>query len=181
MRVLVACEFSGVVRDAFADKGHRATSCDILDSELPGDHYKGDVLDILNDGWDMMIAHPPCRYISFAGIRHFKNKDRQKQQVKALKFVKKLMDANIKKIAIENPVSLINTKIRKPDQIIQPWQFGHYVRKRTCLWLKNLPKLQPTEITHIRGEFVLTAKGDRSKTRSKTFFGIAQAMASQWK
>ena len=145
MKVLIACEYSGVVRDAFLANGHDAMSCDILPTESPGPHYLGDVLDILGDGWDLMIAHPPCTYLSVSGI-HWNNRGRGWENTeKALDFVRLLMSANIPKIAIENPVSIISSRIRKPDQIIQPYQFGHDASKATCLWLKNLPRLKPTK------------------------------------
>src|ERR1043166_3534873 len=152
LRVLVACEFSGVVRDAFASLGHYAVSCDLLPSETPGNHYQGDVRDILNDGWDLMIAHPPCTHLAVSGARWFKGK--QKKQKEALAFVKMLLSAPIPRIALENPVSIISTKIRRPDQIIQPWMFGHGETKTTCLWLKNLPPLTPTSIVSGRHQRV---------------------------
>lgn len=144
MRVLIACEFSGVVRQAFTDLGHDATSCDLLPSELPGKHYQGNIMDILYEDWDMLIAHPPCTHLAVSGARWFK--DKQQEQIEALIFVGILMDAPIPRIAIENPISIISSYIRKPDQIIQPWMFGHGEQKSTCLWLKGLPKLQPTDI-----------------------------------
>lgn len=144
MKILVACEYSGVVRDAFIARGHEAISCDILPTEKEGPHYLGNVLDILHDGWDVMIAHPPCTHLAVSGAKWFKYK--QKEQEEALGFVQVLLDAPIEKICLENPVSVISSKIRKPDQIIQPWQFGHTATKTTCLWLKNLPKLVPTNI-----------------------------------
>ena len=137
MKILVACEYSGVVRDAFIARGHEAISCDILPTEKEGPHYLGNVLDILHDGWDVMIAHPPCTHLAVSGAKWFKYK--QKEQEEALGFVQVLLDAPIEKICLENPVSVISSKIRKPDQIIQPWQFGHTATKTTCLWLKNLP------------------------------------------
>ena len=145
MKILVACEYSGVVRDTFIARGHEAISCDILPTEKEGPHYLGNVLDILHDGWDMMIAHPPCTHLAVSGAKWFKYK--QKEQEEALGFVQVLLDAPIEKICLENPVSVISSKIRKPDQIIQPWQFGHAATKTTCLWLKNLPKLVPTCIS----------------------------------
>jgi hypothetical protein len=144
LRVLIACEFSGIVREAFKAKGCDAWSCDLLDTEIPGQHYKGDVFDIINDGFDMMIAHPPCTHLAVSGARWFKEK--QKEQAEALEFVRLLMDADIPRIAIENPISIISSRIRKPDQIIQPWMFGHPESKATCLWLKGLPPLKPTDI-----------------------------------
>lgn len=180
MRVLVACEFSGIVRQAFIDQGHDAISCDLLPSEKGGKHYAGDVRNILYDKWDMMIAHPPCTHLAVSGARWFK--DKKKEQKEALEFVELLLDAPIAKIALENPISIISTKIRKPDQIIQPWQFGHGETKATCLWLKGLPKLQPTNIVKGReGRVWKMPPGPRrSKERSRTYQGIAFAMAQQW-
>ena len=180
LRVLVACEFSGIVRDAFAARGHDAWSCDLLPTERPGNHIHGDVLAILDDGWDLMIAHPPCTHLAVSGARWFK--DKQKEQEESLVFVKMLMDAPIQKICIENPISIISTRIRKPDQIIQPWQFGHGETKATCLWLKGLPKLQPTQIVDGRENKVHRCPPgpERWKIRSRTFQGIANAMANTW-
>lgn len=180
MKVLVACEFSGIVRDAFIDAGHDAMSCDLLPTEVEGPHYKGDVLDILNNEWDLMIAHPPCTHLAVSGARWFK--DKQQEQAEALEFVRVLLNAPIPRIALENPVSVISTRIRKPDQIIQPWQFGHGETKKTCLWLKNLPPLEPTDIVDGREPRVHHARPgpDRWKERSRFFPGIAQAMANQW-
>lgn len=179
-KVLVACEFSGRVRDAFIANGCHAVSCDLLPTDTPGPHYEGDVFDIINDGWDLMVAHPPCTHLAVSGARWFK--DKQQEQKEALDFVQRLMDANIPQIAIENPVSVISSRIRKPDQIIQPWMFGHGETKATCLWLKNLPKLQPTEIVEGRAHTIhrLPPSADRWKIRSLTYQGIAQAMGSQW-
>lgn len=181
MKVLVACEFSGIVRDAFRRRGHDAWSCDILPTEAdPTYHIQCDVLEVLDQGWDMMIAHPPCTHLAVSGARWFKNK--QKEQQEALEFVRRLMGANIGKIAIENPVSIISSRIRKPDQIIQPWQFGHGETKATCLWLKNLPKLQPTNIVDGREHRIhmMSPGPNRAHERSRTFPGIAEAMAEQW-
>ena len=181
MKVLVACEFSGTVRDAFVRAGHDAMSCDLLPSDAcEGKHYQGSVLDILNDGWDLMIAHPPCTHLAVSGARWFKEKQREQQE--ALEFVRVLMDAPIERIVIENPISIISTRIRKPDQIIQPWMFGHGETKATCLWLKNLPKLTPTNIVDGREQRIhkMPPSPDRWKERSKTFQGIAEAMAQQW-
>jgi site-specific DNA-cytosine methylase len=182
MRVLVACEYSGRVRDAFLRGGHDAVSCDLLPTEHPGPHYQGDVFDIINDGWDLMIAHPPCTHLAVSGARHFAAKKASGVQDEALEFVRKLLDAPIKKIALENPISIISSRIRKPDQIIQPWQFGHGETKSTCLWLKNLSKLQPTNIVKGREERVhrMPPGPDRWKERSRTYLGIAAAMAEQW-
>lgn len=180
MKVLIACEYSGAVRDAFIRQGHEALSCDLLPTDVPGPHYQGDVLDIINDGWDLMIAHPPCTHLAVSGARWFKEK--QQEQKEALEFVRVLLDAPIPKIALENPISIISSRIRKPDQIIQPWQFGHGETKATCLWLKNLPKLTPTNIVDGREPRVhmMPPSPDRWKERSKTYAGIAEAMATQW-
>jgi len=180
MRILVACEYSGTVRDAFIRSGHDAVSCDLLPTDVPGPHYQGSVLDIINDGWDMMIAHPPCTHLAVSGARWFREK--QTEQAEALDFVRLLMDADIPRIAIENPVSIISSRIRKPDQIIQPWQFGHGETKATCLWLKNLPKLTPTNIVEGREARIhkMAPSPNRWKERSKTYQGIADAMAAQW-
>jgi site-specific DNA-cytosine methylase len=180
MRVLVACEFSGVVRDAFKERGHDAWSCDLLPTETPGKHFQQDVLSILEDGWDLLIAHPPCTHLAVSGARWFKEK--QEEQKEALLFVRALLDAPIARIALENPVSIISSRVRKPNQIIQPWQFGHGETKATCLWLKGLPNLVPTNIVSGREARVhrMPPSPDRWKERSKTFTGIAQAMAAQW-
>jgi site-specific DNA-cytosine methylase len=195
MKVLVACEYSGTVRDAFIDKGHHAVSCDLLPTDKPGMHYQGDVFDIINDGWDLMIAHPPCTYLSVSGM-HWTNRGLRDPKLTedALEFVRLLLEASIEKIALENPVSVISSRIRKPDQIIQPWHFGHDASKKTCLWLKNLKPLEPTRIVSPRivngkkrwgnqtdsGQNVLPPSKDRWKIRSTTFQGIADAMADQW-
>jgi site-specific DNA-cytosine methylase len=180
MRVLVACEYSGIVRDAFTERGHDAMSCDLLPTESPGNHYQGDVRDVLDQGWDLMIAHPPCTHLSVSGARWFK--DKQAEQAEALNFVRLLLDAQISRIALENPVSVISSKIRRPTQTIQPWQFGHGEVKRTCLWLKNLPKIVSTNIVEGREARVhkMSPGPDRWKERSRTYPGIAQAMAEQW-
>jgi site-specific DNA-cytosine methylase len=181
MRVLVACEFSGVVRDAFRVRGHDAYSCDLLPTEGdPRWHIKGDVLDVLGRDWDLMIAHPPCTHLAVSGARWFKGK--QYEQAEALAFVRLLLEAPIPRIALENPVSIISSRIRKPDQIIQPWQFGHGETKATCLWLKNLPPLEPTNVVDGRMPRVHHASPgpDRWKERSRTLQGIADAMADQW-
>lgn len=180
MRVLVACEFSGTVRNAFARLGHDAWSCDLLPSETPGQHMQGDVTGVLLDGWDLMIAHPPCTHLAVSGARWFK--DKAMEQVAALNFVRVLLDAPIQRIALENPVSIISSRIRKPDQIIQPWMFGHGETKATCLWLKNLPKLTPTNIVPGRvGRVHKMSPGpNRWRERSRTYRGIAEAMAEQW-
>ena len=185
MRVLVACEYSGIVRDAFRALGHDALSCDLLPTERSGPHYQGDVRDVLDDGWDLLIAHPPCTHLAVSGARHFWRKE--SEQVEALAFVRLLLAAPIPRVALENPVSIISSRIRRPDQMIQPWQFGHEETKTTCLWLKNLPRLQPTRIMAVRnrnltpsGQNRLPPSSDRWKIRSRTYPGIAAAMAAQW-
>ena len=180
MRVLVACEYSGVVRDAFRANGHDAMSCDLLPSEQPGPHHVGDVRELLTDDWDLMVAHPPCTHLAVSGARWFK--DKRAEQAEALGFVQMLLDASIPRIALENPVSIISSRIRKPDQIIQPWQFGHGETKATCLWLKGLPKLVPTDEVSGREMRVhrMPPSPDRWKERSRTYAGIARAMADQW-
>ena len=182
MRVLIACEFSGTVRDAFIRAGHQAMSCDLLPSDSPGPHYRGDVFDVIDDGWDLMIAHPPCTDLAVSGARHFEEKRKDGRQQFALEFVRRLMASNIEKKCIENPISIISTAIRKPDQIIHPWQFGHGETKATCLWLTNLEKLKPTNIVEGRTPRIhfMPPKKDRWKERSKTYPGIADAMARQW-
>tara|TARA_Y100001963_G_scaffold24000_1_gene32063 strand:+ start:1310 stop:1876 length:567 start_codon:yes stop_codon:yes gene_type:complete len=182
MKILVACEYSGTVRDAFISRSHDAVSCDLLPTDNPGPHYEGDVTDILDDGWDMLIAFPPCTHLAVSGARWFKEKRADGRQQAALDFVRLLMDAPINKIAIENPVSVISSHIRKPDQTIQPWEFGHGETKRTCLWLKNLPHLVPTDIVDGREQRIwkMAPSPDRWKKRSQTFAGIASAMAEQW-
>jgi hypothetical protein len=180
MRVLVACEFSGTVRDAFSALGHDALSCDLLPSESPGPHYQGDVLDLLGDGWDLMVAHPPCTHLAVSGARWFRHK--VAEQAQSLDFVRQLLSAPIPRICLENPVSVISSKIRKPDQIIQPWQFGHGETKTTCLWLKGLPPLLPTDIVDGRAPRIhrLSPSPNRWRERSRTYPGIARAMAEQW-
>jgi len=188
MKILIACEFSGIVREAFKKLGHDAWSCDLLPTEIPGQHIQGDVLEHLLDGWDMMIAHPPCTHLAVSGAMHFKRK--AVVQAEALDFVRALLFCSIPKICLENPVSVISSKIRKPDQIIQPYMFGHAERKTTCLWLKGLPKLIPT--SDLKAENLAKPKNkqnplhylppspDRWKKRSITYQGIAEAMANQW-
>jgi hypothetical protein len=183
MRVLVACEYSGRVRQAFRDRGHDAWSCDLYEPAEDGSpwHRSGDAARIAYEGdWDLMIAHPPCTHLAVSGARWWK--DKEQEQVDALAFVKSLMDAPIERICIENPISKISTAIRKPDQIIQPWQFGHGETKATCLWLKNLPKLTPINIVEGREAKVhrMPPSPDRWKDRSRTYQGIAEAMAAQW-
>ena len=182
MRVLVACEFSGIVRDAFRARGHDAWSCDLLPTERPGHHWPMSIFEpfILSMNWDMMIAFPPCTHLASSGARWFRAK--QQEQAEALAFVRFLKNQDIPRIAIENPIGILSTNWRKPDQIIQPWMFGHGETKATCLWLKNLPKLIPTNIVAGRHARVHreAPSPDRWKNRSRTLQGIADAMADQW-
>lgn len=180
MKVLIACEFSGIVREEFKKRGHKVYSCDYLPTEIKGKHYQCDVMNIINDGWDLMIAFPPCTHLCVSGARWFK--DKKVEQAEALKFVRQLLLAPIEHIALENPVGIISTQIRKPDQIIQPWQFGHGETKKTCLWLKNLPLLKPTKVVSGREQRIwkMPPSPNRGKERSITFIGIARAMAKQW-
>lgn len=180
MRVLVACEFSGTVRDAFKAMGHDAWSCDLLPTDKPGQHIEGDVTEVLGDGWDLMIAHPPCTHLAASGARWWANKG--KEQEEAFRFVRTLAEAPIERIAIENPIGFLSTAWRKPDQIIQPWQFGHGETKATCLWLKNLTLLTPTDVVEGREAKIhrMPPSEDRWKKRSLTYQGIADAMAAQW-
>ena len=195
MKVLVACEFSGIVRNAFYERGHDACSCDLIDTESPGRHYIGNVFEIINEGWDLMIAHPPCQFLAVSGNRSFlNNPDRWLKRYNAMKFVYHLMNCAIDKICIENPVGVISTHIRKPDQYIQPYEFGHKDSKKTGLWLKNLPLLEPTNI--VAPEWVIAKNKKRysktawscsstngpenTKIRSRTYQGVADAMADQW-
>jgi hypothetical protein len=200
MKILIACEYSGRVRDAFRDKGHDAWSCDILPTEGREEynqyHYQQDVFEVINFGWDMMIAFPPCTHLSVMGAVHWKREGRKELQQDACQFFMNLYNASIKHIAIENPVGYMNTAFRKPDQIIQPYQFGFPTKKRTCLWLKSLPKLMPTNVVEpIPSGYYKTGRKagkpfywvdgnanpkDRQKIRSMTFEGIALAMADQW-
>ena len=189
MKVLVGCEESGIVRDAFIKQGHNALSCDILPTRSPGPHYQGDVLDIINDGWDIGIFFPSCTYLAGSGLHWNKRiKGRVEKTEEALLFVRALLNAPIDKISLENPVGCISTRIRKPEQIIQPWQFGHDASKKTCLWLKNLPLLVPTKIITKKryanqtpsGQNKLGPSADRVRLRSLTYQGIAEAMATQW-
>ena len=198
MRVLVACEYSGTVRDAFLDRGHYAMSCDLLpcESQASGDHYQGNVMDILDHDWDLMIAHPPCTYLCSSGL-HWNNKrpGRAALTLEALDFVRILLAAPVPRIALENPIGCISTKIRPYDQTVQPYQYGHDASKTTCLWLKNLPPLRPTGFVEPRivngkrrwanqcdngGQDKLPPSADRWKLRSLTYQGIADAMADQW-
>jgi len=195
MKILVACEYSGTVRDAFIRAGHEAMSCDLLPTDAPGPHYQGSVLDILSSGWDLMIAHPPCTYLCSSGLHWNKRRPERAQQTEdALLFVRQLLDAPIPMIALENPIGCISTRIRQPDQTIQPWQYGHDASKATCLWLKGLPLLRPTDFVAPRvvngksrwgnqtdsGQNKLPPSADRWKVRSETYPGIADAMARQW-
>jgi hypothetical protein len=204
MRVLIACEFSGIVREAFAAKGHYAMSCDLLPTEIPGNHYQGDVIDVLGDSWDLMIAHPPCTHLAASGARWWKDKIADGRQQEGIDFFMEMINADIPKIAVENPIGCMSTKYRKPNQTIQPFWFGDSVQKATCLWLKNLPCLTPTNIVD-RGMVYVDPRGnkhggvhvmrakkaysplmllprneERWKIRSRTFQGIADAMADQW-
>jgi site-specific DNA-cytosine methylase len=181
-RVLVACEYSGSVRDAFAALGWDAWSCDLLPSETPGNHHQCDVREILDEGWDIMVAHPPCTHLAVSGARWFPAKRASGEQQAALDFVRLLLDAPIPHIALENPISIISSKIRKPDQVIQPWQHGHGETKATCLWLKNLPRLTPSNIVEGREQRIwkMPPSADRWKERSRTLSGVAGAMANQW-
>lgn len=182
MRVLVGCEYSGRVRDAFIACGHDAVSCDLLPTEVPGPHIQGDLLSVIGDGWDLAVFHPPCTHLAVSGARHFPAKRASGVQQEALKFVRALLAAPIPRIALENPVSIISTCIRPPDQVIQPWQFGTGETKATALWLKGLPPLLPTKIVSGRHARVhLMPPGpDRWKERSRTDLGVAAAMANQW-
>lgn len=185
MRVLVACEFSGVVRDAFSGRGHEAYSCDLLMTERPGLHIMADVLDVLDMGWDLMVAHPPCTRLCNSGVRWLRERNLWGEMREGADFFKRLLEATIEKIAIENPIPhkyALEIIGRKYDQIIQPWQFGHGETKATCLWLKNLPLLQPTDIVDGREQKVwkMSPGRDRWKNRSVTYDGIAMAMAEQW-
>ena len=188
MKILIACEFSGIVRESFKLKGHDVWSCDLLPTDVPGQHIQGNVLNILDNNWDLMIAHPPCTHLAVSGAAWFYRKE--KEQKEALQFVQLLLNAPIPKIALENPISIISSRIRKPDQIIQPYQFGHAERKSTCLWLKNLsPLIETNNVKDIMLNkpknkqnplHYLGPSKDRWKLRSMTYKGIAEAMANQW-
>ena len=184
MRVLIACEYSGRVRDAFIRGGHEAMSCDLLPTDAPGPHYQGDVFDVIDYPWDMMIAHPPCTHLAVSGSRHFEAKRMDGRQQAGVSFFMALYRraVHIPRIAIENPVCIMSSMWRKPDQIIQPWQFGHGETKATCLWLKGLPPLKPTDVVEGREARIyrLPPTAGRWKIRSETYSGIAQAMADQW-
>jgi len=195
MKILIACEFSGTVRDAFAKQGHDVWSCDLEPTEKPGNHYQGSVLDIINDGWDMMIAHPPCTHLAVSGARHFEQKIKDGRQQQGIDFFMSLVNCNIPKYAIENPIGIMSNIYKPPTQIIQPYEYGHGTTKATCLWLRGLPLLKPTNIVDA-GEVVTFKSGkrmskwfydssrlkpkEREKMRNKTFQGIADAMAEQW-
>ena len=195
VKVLIACEFSGTVREAFAKLGHDAWSCDLEPTEMPGNHYQGDVIDILADGWDLMIAHPPCTHLAVSGARHFKQKRKDGRQQQGIDLFMQMINAPIPKIAVENPVGIMSTIYQKPNQIIEPYEYGHNCTKKTCLWLKELPLLKPTNIVD-KGDVWVAKSGkrmsqwyydssclppkEREKMRNKTFQGIADAMANQW-
>jgi hypothetical protein len=184
MRVLVACEYSGIVRDAFLDQGHEAMSCDLLPTDALGPHYEGDVFDVIDYPWDLMIAHPPCTDLAVSGARHFEAKKLDGRQQVSVSFFMALhrRSKHIPMVAMENPVCIMSSLWRKPDQIIQPWQFGHGETKATCLWLKGLPLLQPTDVVEGREARIhrMPPSDDRWKKRSETYKGIAKAMANQW-
>lgn len=184
MRILVACEYSGAVRDAFRALGHDAMSCDLLPTDAPGQHYQGDLFDVIDYPWDLMVAHPPCTHLSVSGARHFEAKRMDGRQQAAVSFFMRIVraSAHIKSVAIENPVCVMSSLYRRPDQVIQPWQFGHGETKATCLWLKGLPPLQPTNIVEGREARIhkMPPGPDRWKKRSETYSGIAAAMAAQW-
>ena len=195
VKVLIACEFSGTVREAFAKLGHDAWSCDLEPTEMLGNHYQGDVIDILADGWDLMIAHPPCTHLAVSGARHFKQKRKDGRQQQGIDLFMQMINAPIPKIAVENPVGIMSTIYQKPNQIIEPYEYGHNCTKKTCLWLKELPLLKPTNIVD-KGDVWVAKSGkrmsqwyydssclppkEREKMRNKTFQGIADAMANQW-
>lgn len=195
MRVLIACEFSGIVRDAFIARGHHAISCDLLPSDRPGPHHQGDVRDILERGWDLLVAFPPCTYLCSSGLHwNARIPGRSVLTDEAIAFVRALLDAPVERIALENPVGRIGTAIRPCDQVIHPWEYGHDASKKTCLWLKGLPRLQPTHLVSPRivngrprwgnqtdsGQNRLGPSPDRAKIRGTTYQGIADAMATQW-
>lgn len=184
MKVLIACEYSGAVRDAFIAQGHEAISCDLLPTESVGPHYEGSVFDIIDYPFDLMIAHPPCTHLSVSGSRHFAAKKMDGRQYAGASFFMKLVrrSEHIPMTAIENPVCIMSTLYRKPEQIIQPWQFGHGETKATCLWLKGLPLLTPTDVVEGRENRIhkMPPSKDRGKLRSATYQGIANAMAKQW-
>ena len=182
LKVLIACEFSGTVREAFAKRGHDAWSCDLLPSDVAGQHYQGDVMDLIGDDWDLMIAHPPCTHLAVSGARHFEAKRKDGRQQEGIDFFMEMINAPIPMIAVENPISIMSRVYQKPTQIIQPWQFGHGETKSTCLWLQGLPKLIPTNVVEGRSDRIhkMPPGPNRWKERSKTYQGIADAMAAQW-
>lgn len=184
MRVLVACEYSGAVRDAFISGGHDAMSCDMLPTDVPGPHYRGDLFDVIDYPWDLLIAHPPCTHLAVSGSRHFEAKLMDGRQQAGVSFFMQIVrrSAHIKRVAIENPVCIMSSMWRKPDQTIQPWMFGHGETKATCLWLKGLPLLRPTDVVEGREARIhrMPPSADRWKLRSASYPGIAQAMADQW-
>lgn len=202
MKILIGCEFSGTVRESFAKMGHNVWSCDIEPSDIPGKHYQGDINNIINDGWDMLIAFPPCTHLAVSGAKHFEQKRLDGRQHQGIDFFMSMINADIEKIAVENPIGIMSSLYKKPNQIIQPYEYGHEAQKSTCLWLKNLPNLVPTNIVG-KGEFYTTPSGKKmakwmcdpvgkdgkklaygsveiKKIRNKTFQGIADAMANQW-
>jgi len=183
MKILIACEFSGIVREAFRKQGHDAWSCDLLKTDIKSQyHFQIDVLQIIDLGWDLMVAFPPCTHLSVSGARWFKEKIKDGRQQRAIDFFMNFVNAPINKICIENPIGIMSTKYRKPDQIIQPWQFGHGEIKATCLWLKNLKPLKPTKIVNGREARIhkMPPSKNRGQLRSITYKGIADAMANQW-
>lgn len=181
-RVLIACECSGVVREAFKKRGFDAWSCDLMPSDIPGQHIQGDAILAFKQGWDLVIAHPPCTHLAVSGARHFAEKKRDGRQQEAVDFFMQMINAPALRVAVENPVCIMSTIYRRPDQVIQPWQFGHGETKATCFWLKNLPKLKPTRIVDGREQRIwkMAPGPDRAKERSRTYQGIADAMAQQW-
>jgi site-specific DNA-cytosine methylase len=195
MKVLIACEFSGTVRDAFLKLGHDAWSCDLEPTQTEGNHHQGDMFNIINDGWDLIIAHPPCTHLAVSGARHFEKKRADGRQQQGIDFFMRVANIDVPKLAVENPIGIMSTLYRKPEQIIQPYEYGHGTTKATCLWLKGLPLLKPTNIVD-KGEVVTFASGkrmskwfyessqlptkERERMRNKTFQGIADAMADQW-
>ena len=184
MRVLIACEYSGAVRDAFIEHGHDAMSCDLMPTDAPGPHYQGDMFDVIDYPWDLVIAHPPCTHLSVSGARHFEAKRMDGRQQSAASFFMRIVrqTSHVPMVAIENPICIMSSLYRKPDQVIQPWQFGHGETKATCLWLKGLPLLKPTDIVDGRENRIhrMPPSENRWKLRSQTYTGIAQAMADQW-
>ena len=195
VKILIACEFSGTVRDSFLKLGHDAISCDLEETLSPGPHYQGDVMDIINDGWEMMIAFPPCTHLAVSGARHFEQKKADGRQQQGIEFFLKMVNADIPRISVENPIGIMSSLYKQPSQVIQPWEYGHRTTKATCLWLKNLPLLTPTNIVD-KGEVWVAKSGkrmsqwfydssclppkERERMRNKTFQGIADAMANQW-